>query len=81
MSGLHLRLMLAGMVALVALMAASEALHDKREAKRRREVVRRLRELVRDRQSFLCGDEDNDKIYLADIEALEYAIKALEEGM
>lgn len=42
------------------------------------EMIARLRELIEDRKSFITGGED-DEIYIRDKQALEAAIKALEE--
>lgn len=42
------------------------------------EMIARLRELIEDRKSFITGGE-NDEIYIRDKQALEAAIKALEE--
>lgn len=41
------------------------------------EVISQLKELLEDRKSFLSGDEEDNKIYRADIEALEKSIEWL----
>lgn len=44
----------------------------------KRKYKTRLESLIEDRKSFVIGEEDHDKIYLEDIEALEYAIREIE---
>ena len=41
------------------------------------EIISQLEDIIRDRKSFLEGNEEHDKIYLKDIEALERAIEEL----
>lgn len=38
-----------------------------------------LKDLIEDRKSFLTGDPEDDEVWLRDIQALENAIKFIEE--
>jgi hypothetical protein len=44
------------------------------------EIISQIEDIIRDRKSFLEGNEEHDKIYLKDIEALERAIEELRAG-
>lgn len=42
------------------------------------EAIDQLKSLIDDRESFLKGDEEEDDIYLADIEAIKIAVEVME---
>lgn len=42
------------------------------------EAIKQLKDLKRDRLSFIIGDEEHDKIYLKDIQAIETVLGNLE---
>lgn len=43
------------------------------------EVTNQLEDLIVDRKAFISGDEEFDKIFIKDIEALRYAVDVLKE--
>lgn len=42
-----------------------------------KEKIAQLKDLIKDRKTFLTGDPQFDEIFLADIEALEWAINKI----